>query len=240
MDRTHIKIRKSDHPNQILVCDSECPCDILIGRTSLAHLSAWQDYAMNKLYIQQISIPIVVKNNVRILSGYTGIVSAALKTGKSTFTPRNTIMGKDLAYVRPFNKTLPLRPIEIELENNKCCLEIHNSSDSTVEFLFGNEIAYFDVRSKGLVQVNNSKHFPIDQYLHDRVTPATLSPKPLANDKPIDPSQMPRISTYTDTITDDTNVPTKDDKYPWLDNKKKTHDRCQNIKTQVEFRRLIT
>ena len=28
---------------------------------------------------------------------------------------------------------------------------------------------------------------------------------------------MPRISTCTDTITDDTNVPTKEDKYPWLD-----------------------
>ena len=28
---------------------------------------------------------------------------------------------------------------------------------------------------------------------------------------------MPRISTCTDTITDDTNVPTKNDKYPWLD-----------------------
>ena len=28
---------------------------------------------------------------------------------------------------------------------------------------------------------------------------------------------MPRISTCTDTITDDTNVLTKDDKYPWLD-----------------------
>ena len=28
---------------------------------------------------------------------------------------------------------------------------------------------------------------------------------------------MPRISTCTDMITDDTNVPTKEDKYPWLD-----------------------
>ena len=28
---------------------------------------------------------------------------------------------------------------------------------------------------------------------------------------------MPRISTCTNTITDDTNVPTKDNKYPWLD-----------------------
>ena len=74
--------------------------------------------------------------------------------------------------------------------------------------LFG----YFDARSKGLAQANNSKHFPIDQYLHDRVTPSTLSPKPLAYDKPIEPSGMPRISTFTDTITDDTNVPTKDDK----------------------------
>ena len=121
----------------------ECPYDILIGRTSSAHLSAWQDYALNKLYIQEISIPIVAKNNVRILPGCTRIVSAALKTGKSTFTPKNTIMGKGVAYVRPFDKTLPLRQIEIELENNKYCLEIHNSSDSTVEFLFGNEITYF-------------------------------------------------------------------------------------------------
>ena len=126
-------------------------------------------------------------------------------------------MGKGIAYVRPFDKTLPLRPIEIELKNNKCCLEVHNSSDSTVKFIFGNEIVYFNARSKGLVQANNSKHFPINQYLHDRVRPSTLSPKTLSYKKPIDPSQMPRISTCTNTITDDTNVPPKDDKYPWLD-----------------------
>ena len=28
---------------------------------------------------------------------------------------------------------------------------------------------------------------------------------------------MPRISTCVDTVTNDTNVPTKDEKYPWLD-----------------------
>ena len=67
------------------------------------------------------------------------------------------------------------------------------------------------------MQANNLKHFQINQYLHDRVTPSTLSTKPIAYDKPIDPSEMPRISTCTDTIMDDTNVPTKDDKYPWLD-----------------------
>ena len=72
--------------------------------------------------------------------GHTGIVSAALKTGKTTFTPRNIIMGKGIAYVRPFDITLPLRPMEAELENNKCCLEIHNSSDSTVKFTFGKEM----------------------------------------------------------------------------------------------------
>ena len=124
---------------KVLVYDSGCPYDILIGRTSFAHLLTWQDYATYKLYIQQISIPIVAKNNVRILPGCTRIVSAALKTGKSTLTPRSTITGKGVAYVRPFDKTLPLRPIEVEFENNKCCLEIHNSSDSTVEFLFSND-----------------------------------------------------------------------------------------------------
>ena len=99
---------------------------------------------------------VTAKNNVRNSLGNTRIISAALKTGKTTFTPRNTIMGKGIAYVRLFDITLPLRPIEVEFENNKCSLEIHNSSDSTVEFLFGSEIAYFDARSKGLVQANNS------------------------------------------------------------------------------------
>ena len=113
----------------------------------------------------------------------------------------------------------------MEFENNKCHLEICNSSDSTVEFTHGHELAYFDARSKGLVQANNSKHFPNDQYLHDRVIPAALSPKPLACDKPIDPSEMPCILTCTDTITDDTNIPTKDDKYPWLD----PEDKCRNM-----------
>ena len=48
-----------------LVCDSECPYDIVLGRTSFAQLSAWQDYASRQLYIQQISIPLVAKNNDR-------------------------------------------------------------------------------------------------------------------------------------------------------------------------------
>ena len=93
---------------KVLFCDLECPYDILIGRTSLAHLSAWQDYTTNKLYTQQISIQTVAKNNIRMLPGCTGIVSAALETGKSTFTPRNTIMGKGIAYVRSLDSTLPL------------------------------------------------------------------------------------------------------------------------------------
>ena len=78
-------------------------------------------------------------------------------------------------------------------------------------------MAYFDARSKGLVQINNSKYFLLDQYLRDRVTPVTLSPKPLAYDKPIDPKEMPRISTCTEMTIEDMDVPTQDDKYPWLD-----------------------
>ena len=200
-----------------LVCDSECPYGIVLGCTSLVQLSAWQDYASRQLYIQQISIPLVAKNNVRILPRQTGIVSLVLKPSKTSFVPCHTISGKGKQYVRPLNLTLPLRPVEIEFVNNRCCLEVCNTSDSTIEFQYSHEVAYFDARSKGLVQINNSKHFPIDQYLHDRVTPVTLSPKPIANDKPIDPAEMPYISTCTKMTTEDTNVPTQDDKYPWLD-----------------------
>ena len=200
-----------------LVCDSECPYDLILRRTSMAQLSAWQDYATNKLYIQQISIPLTLRNNVWILPGKTGIVTLTLRPNKTSFMPRHTIIGKGIAYVKPLDQTLPLRPIEIELENNRCCMEVHNTSDSTVDFLYGQEMAYFDARSKGLVQINNSKHFPIDQYLHDRMTPATLSPAPLAYEKPIHPAKMPRITTHTEFPIDDTNKSTPDDKYPWLD-----------------------
>ena len=141
----------------------------------------------------------------------------ALKLSKTYFVSCHTITGKGIAYVRPLDLTLPLRPVEIESENNRCCLEVCNTSDSTIEFQYSHEVAYFDARSKGLVQINNLKHFPIDQYLHDRVTPVTLSPKPIAYDKPIDPAEMPRISTCTKMTTEDTNIPTQDDKYPWLD-----------------------
>ena len=78
-------------------------------------------------------------------------------------------------------------------------------------------MAYFDARSKGLVQTNNSKHFPIDQYLHDRMTPATLSPTPLAYEKPIHPTEIPCITTCMELPVDDTNKSTSGDKYPWLE-----------------------
>ena len=148
-----------------------------------------------------------------------------LKLSKTSFVPCHTITGKGIAYVRPHDLTLPLRPVEIEFENNRCCLEVCNISHSTIKFQYGHEVAYFDARSKGLVQINNSKHFPIDQYLHGRVTPATLSPKLIAYDKPIDPAEMPHISTGTEMTTEVTNVPTQDDKYPWLD----PDDKCQHM-----------
>ena len=86
-----------------------------------------------------------------------------------------------------------------------------------MNFKYGHEVAYFDARSKGLVQINNSKHFPIDQHLHDRETPVTLNPKPLGYDKPVDPTEMPHISACTEMTTEDMNVLTQDDKYPCLD-----------------------
>ena len=183
----------------------------------MAQLPAWQDYAAHKLYLQQILIPLTVRNNICILPGKTGVLALTLQPNKTSFTPRHTIIGKGIAYVKPLNQNLPLRPIEIELENNHCCIEIHNTSDSTVEFLLGQEIAYFDARSKGLVQINNSKHFPIDQYLHDRMTPATLSPSPLAYEKPIHPTEIPHITTCTEMPVNDTNKSSPDDNYPWLD-----------------------
>ena len=212
-----LKLQHQTIQIKALVCDSECPYDLILGRTSMAQLSAWQDYATNKLYIQQISILLIVRNNIWILPGKTGIVTLTLRPNKISFTPRHTIIGKDIAYVKPLDQNLPLRPIEIEFENNRCCMEVHNTSDSTVEFLHGREMAYFDTRSKGLIQVNNLKHFPTDQYLHDRMTPATLSPSPLAYEKPIHPAKMPRITTHTELPIDDTNKSTPDDKYPWFD-----------------------
>ena len=108
-----------------------------------------------------------------MLPGKTGVVSLALQPNKTSFTPRHTITGKGVAYVNPLDSKLPLRPIEIEFENNCRCIEVHNTSNTTVEVLHRQEMTYFDTRSMGLVQTNNSKHLPIDQYLHDRMTPAT-------------------------------------------------------------------
>ena len=205
-----LKLQHQTIQIKALVCDSECPYDLILGRISMAQLSAWQEYMTNKLYIQQISISLTVRNNIRILPGKTGIVTLTLQPNKTSFTPRHTIIGKGIAYVKPLDQTLPLRPIEIELK-------VHNTSDSTVEFVHGQEMAYFDARSKGLVQINNLKHFPIDQYLHDRMTPATLSLSPLAYEKPINPSEMPCITTHTELPIDETNKSIPDDKYLWLD-----------------------
>ena len=98
----------------------------------MAQLSAWQDYAAHKLYLQQISIPLTVRNIIRILPGKTGILTLTLRLNKTSFTPRHTIIGKGIAYVKLLDQDLPLRPIEIKFENNHCCTEVHNTSDYTV------------------------------------------------------------------------------------------------------------
>ena len=70
---------KPDHQTiqiKALVCDSECPYDLILGWTSMAQLSAWQDYASHKLYIQQILIPLTVRNNIRILPDIPSLARA--------------------------------------------------------------------------------------------------------------------------------------------------------------------
>ena len=122
-------------------------------------------------------------------------------------------------------------------------MEIYNVSETTVEFQYGHEIAYFDARPKGLYSTdNNSKHFPLDKYLHDRVTPATLSPKPLAYDKPINPTEIPHISTWTEITTDDTNIPIQDDKYLWLDSDDKWHKMTdgENLRMKLNLDTMIS
>ena len=104
-----------------LVCDLECPYDIVLGCTSLAQLLAWQDYASRQLFTQQISIPLIATNSIRVLPGCTGIVSLALKLSKTSFVPCHMIICKGIAPVKPLDPTLPLRPVEIEFENNRYC-----------------------------------------------------------------------------------------------------------------------
>ena len=59
-----------------------------------------------------------VRNNVRVLPGKTGILSLTLQPNKTSFTPRHTITGKGVAYIKPLDLKLPLRLIEIEFKNN--------------------------------------------------------------------------------------------------------------------------
>ena len=73
-----LKLQHQTIQMKALMCDSECPYDLILGRTSMAQLSAWEDYAAHKLYLQQISIPLTVRNNIRILPGKTGILTLSL------------------------------------------------------------------------------------------------------------------------------------------------------------------
>ena len=73
-----LKLQHQTIQIKALVCDSECPYDLILGQTSMAQLSTWQDYASHKLYLHQISIPLTVKNNICILPGKTRVVSLTL------------------------------------------------------------------------------------------------------------------------------------------------------------------
>ena len=61
-----------------LVCDFKYPYDIVLGCTSMAQHSTWQDYAFKWLYMQQISIPLITRKNVQILPGKTGITAVCI------------------------------------------------------------------------------------------------------------------------------------------------------------------
>ena len=71
-------------------------------------------------------------------------------------------------------------------------------------------VNYFDGQH---VATNTISH----QQKVDSIEPATLSPSPLAYEKPIHSAEKPCITTHTELPIDNTNKSTPDDKYPWLD-----------------------
>ena len=82
-----LKLQHQTIQIKALVCDSECPYDLILGWTSMAQLSAWQDYASHKLYLQHILIPLTVKNNICILPGKTEVVSLLYNQTKHHLLP---------------------------------------------------------------------------------------------------------------------------------------------------------
>ena len=99
----HLRLENQIIQIKTLVCDLECPYDIVLGHTSLAQLSAWQDYASRQLFKHQISIPLMATDNIRVLPGHTGIISLLLKLSKTSFIPHHMIIGKGIVYVKPFD-----------------------------------------------------------------------------------------------------------------------------------------
>ena len=73
-----LKLQHQTIQIKALVCDLECPYNLILGWASMAQLSAWQDYAAHKLYLQQISIPLTARNNIRILPGKTRVLALTL------------------------------------------------------------------------------------------------------------------------------------------------------------------
>ena len=73
------------------------------------------------------------------------------------------------------------------------------------------------------------------------MTPATLSPTPLASDKLTHPPEMPRIITCMETPVNDTNKPTSDDKYPWLDpdDKRRNMTDSEILRMKLNFNDLV-
>ena len=59
-----LKLQPQTIQIKALVCDSKCPYDLILGRTSMAQLSAWQDYTAHKLYLHQILITLTVRNDI--------------------------------------------------------------------------------------------------------------------------------------------------------------------------------
>ena len=73
-----LKLQHQTIQIKALVCDSECPYDLFSRTTSMAQLSAWQDYTAHNYTFNRFLIPLTVRNNICILPGKTGVVSLTL------------------------------------------------------------------------------------------------------------------------------------------------------------------
>ena len=222
---------------KLLLCNMLAQTGVLLSKMALEQLQTWQDYSTNTLYIKQTAISLFVTQNVELLPDRKTTLQV-ITDRTNALQYQDLIQEQGIVWVWSNDSSKPLQPIVATFHDDKTFITFENTTGHTQHISKEAKVTILDMRSKDGGMTNFEWDIPTNDEGNLVLYAHTLELMKLANEDPVLQADT-KIEVFNELRQSTKSNEPKGDKYPWLDNPRRTMTNEEILRLKVPLDKSV-